>query len=74
MKSKFSECESMGLCSEEFIFVVKIKLRNILGYIRVFLRCFTVFVAYLCYKFAPIFLNFESLPSKNSRCAPVKEN
>ena len=37
-----------------------------------FLWCFTVFLAYPLYKFAPILLMFKPVPSKNDRCTPAK--
>ena len=61
----------MGLYSEGFTVRLKIKL-DIWGIFEFFLWCFTVFVAYPFYKFAPVLLKFKSLPSKNYRCTPVK--
>ena len=60
----------MRLYSEGFILRLKIKLNY--GVYMSFLWCFTVFVAYLLYKFAPILLMFKPPPSKNYRHAPAK--
>lgn len=60
----------MILYSEGPIFGVKLKSRNIGGYIRGFIWCFTVFAADPCYKFFPI-SRFGPLLSKNPRCVFV---
>ena len=62
----------MGLYLEEIIFRLKIKLRNIWVTFGLY-WCFTVFVAYPCYKFPPI-SKFEPQPSKNLRCVPANEH
>ena len=50
----------------------KNKIKKHIGYIHVFLWCFTVFVAHPWYKFAIILLKFKPLPSMNSTRASVK--
>ena len=61
----------MGLYSEGRILGLEIKLRNTWDILD-FLWCFTVFVAYPGYRFTLILQKFKPLPSKNSRCAPVR--
>ena len=48
----------------------KNKIKKNMGLYPEFFGISLVFVAYPFYKFAPT-LEFESLPSKNSGCAPV---
>ena len=65
----------MHLYSEGFILRLKIKLNiwSIYEWVYMsFLWCFTAFVAYLLYKFAPILLMFKPPPSKNYKHAPAK--